>query len=85
MCGDYHLVNKWTHLEKYAMPLSKEIFDALQHAKVFITLNLSSNYHQLPLRESDKVMMAFWGINPQGKDYLYQWKILPFSLKNAPI
>jgi hypothetical protein len=21
LCGDYHLVNKHTHLEKYAMPL----------------------------------------------------------------
>jgi len=28
MCGDYHLVNKWTHLNKYAMPLLKEISDA---------------------------------------------------------
>jgi hypothetical protein len=29
MCGDYHMVNKWTHLNKYAMPLPKEIFDVL--------------------------------------------------------
>jgi hypothetical protein len=28
MCGDYHPVNKRTHLNKYAMPLTKEIFDA---------------------------------------------------------
>jgi hypothetical protein len=39
MCRDYHLVNKWTHLEKYAMPLLKEIFDALVQAKVFNTLD----------------------------------------------
>jgi len=30
MCGDYCLVNKWTRSKKYAMPLSKEIFDALR-------------------------------------------------------
>ncbi len=35
MCGDYCLMNKWTHLDKYAMLLSKEIFDTLRHAKVF--------------------------------------------------
>jgi hypothetical protein len=29
MCGDYRLVNKWIRLDKYAMPLPKEIFDAL--------------------------------------------------------
>jgi hypothetical protein len=28
MCGDYYLVNKHTCLDKYAMPLLKEIFDA---------------------------------------------------------
>jgi len=39
MCGDYHLVNKWTYLDKYAMPLLKEIFDALGQAKVFSTLD----------------------------------------------
>jgi len=39
MCGDYNLMNKWTHLDKYAMPLSKEIFDALGQAKVFNTLD----------------------------------------------
>jgi hypothetical protein len=26
MCGDYHLVNKQTCLNKYAMPLLQEIF-----------------------------------------------------------
>jgi len=28
--------------------------------------------NQLPLRESDKVKMTFWGIDFHGKDYLYQ-------------
>jgi hypothetical protein len=27
--------------------------------------------------------MVFWGIDPYGKDYLYQWHFLPFSLENA--
>jgi hypothetical protein len=39
MCGDYHLVNNLMRLDKYAMPLSKKIFDALGQAKVFSTLN----------------------------------------------
>jgi hypothetical protein len=43
--GDYHLMNKQTRLDKYAMPLLEEIFDALVQAKVFSTLVLRSNYH----------------------------------------
>jgi hypothetical protein len=29
MCGDYHLINKRTFSNKYAMPLLEEIFNAL--------------------------------------------------------
>jgi hypothetical protein len=28
--------------------------------------------------------MAFWGIDFHGNDCLYQWRFLPFGLKNAP-
>jgi len=83
MCGDYCLVNKRMCLDKYAMPLLEEIFDGLSHVKVFSTLDLRFGYHQLPLKECDKVKMKFWGINPRGKDCLYQWRFLPFGLRNA--
>jgi len=84
MCGDCYLVNNCMCSNKYAMPLLKEIFDALSQAKVFNTLDLKSNYHQLPLKEGDKVTTAFWEIDLRGKDYLYQWQFLPFNFNNAP-
>jgi hypothetical protein len=71
MCGDYRPINKRMRLDKYAMPLPEEILDALGQAKIFSTLDLRSSYHQLQLRENDKVKMTFWGINLHGKDYLY--------------
>ncbi len=37
------------------------------------------------MREGDKVKTTFWGIDPHGKDCLYQRKFLPFSLKNVPM
>jgi hypothetical protein len=36
------------------------------------------------LREEDKEKTAFWDIDKDGKDRLYQWKFLLFGLKNAP-
>jgi hypothetical protein len=48
-------------------------------------LDLCFGYHQLPLKEGDKVKTTFWGINFYGKDCLYQWKFLPFGLKNAHV
>jgi hypothetical protein len=37
----------------------------------------------LLIREEDKAKIAFWGVNSHGKDCLYQWKFLPFGLKNV--
>ncbi len=44
-CEDYCPINKCTHLNKYAMFLLKEIFDALCHAKVLSILDLKYSYH----------------------------------------
>jgi hypothetical protein len=30
-CGDYYLMNKWTWLDKYVIPLPKEILDQWCH------------------------------------------------------
>jgi len=84
MCGDYRPINWQTKSDKYAMPTLEEIFDVVGHARVFSTLDLRAGYHQLPIQEEDKVKTAFWGVNSHGKDCLYQWKFLPFGLKNAP-
>ncbi len=51
--------------------------------KVFSTLDLKSSFHQLSLKEGDKVKTTFWEIDPHVKDYLYQWNFLPFSFKNG--
>ena len=84
MCGDYRPINKRPKSDWYAMPTPEEIFEAVGYSKVFSTLDLRSGYHQLPVRMEDKHKTAFWGIDEFGKDRLYQWKFLPFGLKNAP-
>jgi hypothetical protein len=47
-------MNKWMQTNKYAIPLLKEIFDSLGHAKVFNILDLHFGY-----QEGDKVKMTF--------------------------
>lgn len=68
MCGDYHSMNKYACLDKYVMPLLKNIFDALQENKMFNILDFHYSYHYLPLRMGDKVKMAFQGFNLNGND-----------------
>ncbi len=71
MCGDYHPINRQTKSDKYAMPTPEEIFDVVEHARVFSTLDLRARYHQLPIRKEDKAKTTFWGVNSHGKDCLY--------------
>jgi len=41
------------------MPLLEEIFDSISQTKVFSTLDLQCEYHQLLVCESNKVKIAF--------------------------
>lgn len=84
MCGDYRRVNGKTVKDQYRMPTPEEIFDAVGTAKVFSNLDLKSGYHQLPLHEADRGKTAFWGVDANGHDVRYQWRYLPFGLRNAP-
>ena len=66
------------------MPIPKEIFDTIEHATVFSTLDMRFGYHQLLVRNKNKHKTIFWKFDEFGKNRLYQWKFLPFELKNAP-
>jgi hypothetical protein len=68
MCGDYRRIIKFTKSDHYAMPTPEENSEAIGHTKVFSTLDLRSEYHQIGLREEDKEKTAFWGIDKDGKD-----------------
>ena len=46
-CQDYRYLNKHTIPNAYPLPRIEEMFDALQGAKYFTTLNLNMTYHQV--------------------------------------
>lgn len=78
-CGDYRELNKVSITDHYPLPTPEEIFDQLEGATWFTTLDLRWGYHQVALDEKDCCKTAFWG--PKG---LYEWVVMPFGLKNAP-
>ena len=82
MCGDYRPGNRKTKSDRYPMPIPEELFDAIGFFLVFTTLDLRSDYDQLPLFAGDRVKTAFWGVDQDGNDQLYHWKFLLFGLKN---
>ncbi|CAI7929940.1 unnamed protein product, partial [Closterium sp. NIES-54] len=62
----------------YPMQSAKEIFNKLQEATVFSTLDLRQGFNRIPIKEEDHKKTAFHG--PDGK---YKWRVMPFGMRNA--
>ncbi|CAI7847375.1 unnamed protein product [Closterium sp. NIES-53] len=80
MCGDYRGLNKVTVLDRYPMQSVEKIFDKLHGATMFSTLDLRQGFNQIVINELDRKKTAF-----HGPDGLYEWKLMPFGTRNAPV
>jgi hypothetical protein len=80
MCIDYRALNMVTQRNKYPLPHIDDLMHNLGGAKYFSSLDLTSDYNQFKLVESDVPKTAF---NTHiGK---YDWKVVPMGLTNAPV
>jgi RNase H-like domain found in reverse transcriptase/Reverse transcriptase (RNA-dependent DNA polymerase)/Integrase zinc binding domain/Chromo (CHRromatin Organisation MOdifier) domain/Retroviral aspartyl protease len=79
MCIDLRAINQITVKDRYPMPNVQDIFDQLQGATVFSTLDLQSGYYQIRISEEDRPKTAF--LTPMGQ---FQFKVMCFGLSNAP-
>ena len=79
MCIDYRSLNQQTVKNRYPLPRIDDLFDQLQGAKVFSSIDLQSAYYQVRLKPEDVPKTAF--TTPLG---LYEFRVLCFGLTNAP-
>lgn len=78
-CVDYRHLNKITKKDVYPLPRIDDALDCLYGAQYFSSIDLRSGYWQISIDDLDKEKTAF--ITPDG---LYQFKVMPFGLCNAP-
>jgi transposase InsO family protein len=79
LCIDYRKVNQVTKADSYPLPRIEDCIDKIGQSKFVTKIDLQKGYWQVPLSEDSKEVSAF--VTPDG---LYQCKVLPFGMKNAP-
>jgi len=80
MCGDYKPLNLITPQDRYPMPILEKLFDSIGDSNIFTIVDLRQGFNQIMFATKDRKKMPFHGSNK-----LWEWLVMPFGLKNAPI
>ena len=78
-CVDYRKLNEVTRKDAYPLPLIQDCLDSVAGAKFFSTFDLTSGYHQVPVRKEDIHKTAFCT-----KYGLFEFNVMPFGVTNGP-
>ncbi|KAJ1127696.1 hypothetical protein NDU88_006089 [Pleurodeles waltl] len=78
-CVDYRGLNAVSKTDAHPIPRADELIDRLGASKYLSTFDLTSGYWQIALTEGAKERSAF--STPDGH---FQFKVMPFGMKNAP-
>ena len=76
---DYRSFKKYTIKNHYPLPQIEELLDTLKGAKWFTKLDLTTDYRQVRMNPED-----IWKKMFKTKFVLFEWKVMPFDLTNAP-
>ena len=79
MVVDYRALNDMTKRIAFPMPNFDDAMGYMKDAKLFITLDLASGFHQTPLKKESKQYTAFIT-----EDHTGQFERMNFGLANAP-
>ena len=79
MVTDYRKVNTMTKTDSFPIPTIDDCIDKVGQAKFVTKFDLLKGFWQIPLTERAKEISAF--VTPDG---LYQYKVMPFGMKNSP-
>jgi hypothetical protein len=80
MCGDYRPLNLVTPQDRYPMPIPEELFNSIGDSNIFTIVDLRQGFNQIVLVMKDRKKTSFHGSNK-----LWEWLVMPFGLKNAPV
>jgi hypothetical protein len=62
------------------MPIPEELFDSIRDSNIFTIVDLRQGFNQIVLVAKDRKKTTF-----HGSKNLWEWLVMPFGLKNAPV
>jgi hypothetical protein len=66
--------------DMYPMPIPEELFDSIGDSNIFTIMDLKQGFNQIMFVAKDRKKTTF-----HGRNKLWEWLLMPFGLKNAPI
>ena len=84
MCIDFRDLNALTKKDRFPLPRIDLLLHRSAKAKIFSKIDLASGFHQIEVFPKHRELTAF--ILPETIDgqSLWEWKVMPFGLVNAP-
>lgn len=79
LCIDFRRLNSLTIKPIYSIPDTQSLFNHLEEAKVFSSIDVSNAYYQIGIREEDKKLTAF-----STRKGHWEFNRMPFGLSGAP-
>jgi len=80
MFGDYRPSNLVTPQNNYPMPIAEELLDSIRDSNIFTTVDTRHDFNQIVFVVKDCKKIAL-----HGSHKLWEWLMMPFGLKNAPV
>ncbi|GFY15588.1 hypothetical protein TNCV_1282361 [Trichonephila clavipes] len=79
MCIDYRKLNQKLVKDKFPLPITEDVLDTLQEAKVYSTLDLRNGFFHVDVDEDCRKYTSF--IVPDGQ---FEFNKVPFGLSTSP-
>ena len=78
-CVDYRHLNDLIRKDAFPLPRIEDCFDTVAGATLFSSMDITSAYNQIPVREEDNPKTAF--VSKYG---LVEFVTMPFGLSGSP-
>ena len=84
LCVDFRDLNSVTVDDCFPLPRIDVMLYKARDATLFSTLDLASGFHQIEVEGNSRPLTAFRLPEAVDGSSLWQWKVMPFGLRNAP-